>query len=113
MGESGQLTLEVLQTTTYALKALFLPGQPILASATVRFRQPGFNHVSPGSNITAEDLAEFNAHICSPRSDNSALPEQVETSIGKTLRIVWEVTERTEAMVRMYDLTHDYATSTI
>src|SRR5215831_11396241 len=62
VGLSGQVSGEVLQTATFALNALLLPGQPTLASATVTvYGDPGVITISPGPTLTADDLAQFNA----------------------------------------------------
>lgn len=106
VGLSGSLSKEVTQTTAFRLRSS--TWSRTFASATVTVSgDPGLITVSPGRDITAEDRAEFNARHMQPYQRNLALARAHGNLYRQNPGIVWEVSERMEAMARMYDLTRD------
>jgi hypothetical protein len=71
-------------------------------------RASAFITVSPGPTLTQEDLDQFDAKWMQPAQQDVAVARAAGNLYAQTHdAIVWETSERMEAMVRMYDLTRD------
>jgi hypothetical protein len=68
---------------------------------------PGMITLSPGREITAGDIDQFNAKWMQPAERLDALLRANGNLYVRNDRIVWEVGDRMTAMARMYELTRD------
>jgi hypothetical protein len=100
---SGQVRVEVPWTTTFELNAVLLR---VLATETVTVHgDPGLITVSAGPEVTAEDVAKFNAQWMQPFRVNK---DEIQAKAWLEQRFdagVWETTERMSALARMYEIT--------
>jgi len=103
------MTLGVSSTTTYSLISRFpAAGLRTLAHATVTVHgDPGFITVSPGRQVTADDVAKFNAQWMQPYQRNFWLGWAGGLLAARDPDGVWGTGERMAALVRMYELTRD------
>jgi hypothetical protein len=70
---------------------------------------PPFITVSPGSVVTSADLQAFNERWISPEARDADIFQATFPFNNDYLRGAWGTGEDMEAMVRMYELTHDHA----
>jgi hypothetical protein len=102
---SGQMPFyDVDNTTTFVLQV----NHRDLASAIVTVNgDPGFIKVSPGAQVTADDITQFNQQWMQPWEIKAALDFARSTLSNMDSSGTTGNGERMAAMVRMYDLTHD------
>ncbi len=106
---SGQMTLGVSRTTVYSLVlGSSASGLRTLARATVTVHgDPGFITVSPGRQVTADDIAKFNAQWMQPYQHDFWIGWAGGLLAARDPDGVWGTGERMAAMARMFDLTQD------
>jgi hypothetical protein len=103
---SGRMTVSVTKTRTFALVLTNL--HRTLASVRIDVAgDPGFITVSPGRQVTADDIAKFNQQWMQPFERQQALDFATSTLQNRDPDGVWGTGERMAAMVRMYELTFD------
>ncbi len=109
VGLSGQIALAVSSTTTYSLISKYPAGAlRTLARATVTVHgDPGFITVSPGRQLTADDIAKFYAQWMQPAQRKLWLGRSGWLLSQHDPDGVWGTGERMAAMARMYELTRD------
>jgi hypothetical protein len=103
---SGSRPFTVLQTQTFALVLTNLHR----TLATVRIQvsgDPGIITVSPGKQVTTDDLTKFNQQWMQPFERQQSLGFAAFTLASQDPDGVWGTGERMAALVRMYELTFD------
>ncbi|HEY1300525.1 MAG TPA: hypothetical protein VGF07_08505, partial [Stellaceae bacterium] len=103
---SGHKVFQIEKTTTFFLK--LKKEDRDLARATVTVAgDPGIVTVSPGRQVTADDIAKFNAQWMAPYPRQKIIDYAQSTLSQFDIDGAWGTGERMAAMVRMFDLTHD------
>jgi len=106
VGLSGRMTVGVMRTTTFFLR--LAREHRDLAHATVTVQgDPGFITVSSGRQVTADDIAKFNAQWMQPYQHDIAVAFATGNLVRRDRSAATAIGERMAAMVRMNDLTHD------
>jgi hypothetical protein len=103
---SGQKTYEIDKTTTFFLR-LKKEDRDLARAIVTVLGDPGIITVSPGGQVTADDIAKFNAQWMAPYPRQKMINFAQSTLSQFDLDGVWGTGEGMAAMVRMFDLTHD------
>ena len=105
---SGSQPFTVTSTKTFALVLTSRNLHRTLATVRVDVaHDPGFIVVSPGRQVTADDITIFNEQWMQPFERQNALGFATYTLGNRDPDGVWGTGERMAALVRMYELTKD------
>ena len=104
---TGSIDVQPSVTTSYPLMLIIPGGFKTLGPITVTVNLPAIVTLSPGSQVTAQDIAQFDARWMSEGDRNKRLGEYEAALMDRRAWIAWGLFDDASAMVRMFELTHD------
>ena len=107
-GLMGSVVVQPMMTTHYPLTLIVPGGFQTLGPITVTVNGSGIVNLSPGSQVTAHDIAQFNTRWMNAGDLAKRLSEYEYWLKNRQPWIAWGVGDDTSAMVRMFELTRDW-----
>lgn len=105
---TGSMSVKPSATITYYLTKITAVATTALSSVTITVGGvPKYVSVSSGHTVTAGDLAQFDALWTQPAQHEAALGLATSMLMNRFAAGVWGTSDRMDALVRMYDVTHD------
>lgn len=105
-GLSGSIEVRPTRTTDYPVTLLVPGGFKTLGPVTVTVVQPDIVTLSPGPNVGAQDIAQFDARWMSQEERDKRINEYKSVLMSRQAWIAWGVFDDASAMVRMFELTN-------
>jgi len=106
-GLTGSLAVQPLATTDYTVMLIVTGGFIPLGPIRVTVNRPPIVNISPGTQVSAQDVAQFDARWMG--ADLQKRLDDYNLFLkNRQAWIAWGVADTTSAMIRMFELTRDW-----